>query len=136
MGPKPNDQENTEGAEGGGGVYRAVNNRVFENSVELLSTSVDTSFAATSTGVFVAFHRLEQSLQPYNQVRRRMTPTVAGLERLEVVLHQNLSAILNLPADWAVRLGLELARGASFFHSDVDPDELRRQVMTGVAVRF
>ena len=81
-------------------------------------------------------YRLEQSLQPYNQVRRRMTPTVAGLERLEVVLHQNLSAILNLPADWAVRLGLELARGASFFHSDVDPDELRRQVMTGVAVRF
>jgi hypothetical protein len=123
-------------AEGGGGVYRAVNNRVFENNVELLSTTVDTSFEATATGVFVAFHRLEQSLQPHNQVRRRMTPTTAGLERLELVLHQNLSEIIDLPADWAIRLGVELARGATFFHSDVDPDELRRQVMTGVAVRF
>lgn len=123
-------------AQGGGGIYRAVNRRFFENNVELLSTSLDTTFEATSTGVFVAFHRLEQVLEPVAAARRRSSPTTAGLERLELVVNQNLSALLNLSTDWAVRLGMELARGASFFHSDVDPEALRRQVMTGVAVRF
>jgi hypothetical protein len=123
-------------AEGGGGVYRAANNRQFENNVELLSTSFDTRFETTATGVFVAFHHLEQDLEPYHQRGRRKAPTTAGLERLEVVVNQSLSTLLDLSGDWAVQLGLELARGASFFHSDVDPEALRRQVMTGVAVRF
>lgn len=123
-------------ADGGGGVYRAVNNRLFENNVTLMSTRIDTSFEQTATGVFVAFHRLEQELVPYHPIRRRVAAETAGLERLEVVVNQDLSALLDLSADWAIRLGMELARGASFFHSDVDPSELRRQIMTGVAVRF
>jgi len=123
-------------SEGGGGVYRAVNNRFFENHVSLVSTQIDTQFEATATGVFVAFHDLEQELLPYRPVRRKAAPTTAGIERLEVVVNQNLSTLLDLSTDWAIRLGMELARGASFFHSDVDPEELRRQIMTGVAVRF
>jgi hypothetical protein len=123
-------------AEGGGGIYRAVNSRYFENSVSLVSATVDTQFESSATGVFVAFHRLEQELVPYRPVRRSSESTIAGLERLEVVVNQNLSSLLDLSTDWAIRLGMELARGASFFHSDVDPEALRRQVMTGVAVRF
>lgn len=124
-------------AEGGGGTYESVSRRRFENNVTLVSTSLDTTFEATSTGVFVSFHRLVQRLdQVGKNPRQGFLAPEADLERLELVVSQNLSQLLNLSSDWAVRLGMELARGASFFHSDVDPEVLRRQIMTGVAVRF
>ncbi|MGE0641710.1 MAG: carboxypeptidase regulatory-like domain-containing protein [Thermoanaerobaculia bacterium] len=124
-------------ADGGGGVYQSVSRRRFENNVMLLSTSIDTTFESTATGVFVTFQRLAQQLDQVSKSphQKALSPE-AELERLELVVSQNLSNLLNLSSDWAVRVGMELARGASFFHSDVDPTELRRQIMTGVAVRF
>ena len=47
-------------AAGGGGGFLAQNRRAYENDVSLLSTGVDTTFERTSTGVYLAFHRLEQ----------------------------------------------------------------------------
>lgn len=124
-------------ADGGGGTYQSVSRRRFENSVTLLSTSIDTTFESTATGVFVTFQRLAQQLDQVTKSPHQKTlAPEAELERLELVVSQNLSNLLNLSSDWAVRVGMELARGASFFHSDVDPTELRRQIMTGVAVRF
>ncbi len=60
----------------------------------------------------------------------------ADLRRLELVVSQNLSAIWDLTQDWAVHLGMGLAQGASFFHSDVDSEAIQRRVVTSVAVRF
>ncbi len=123
-------------AEGGGGEFLTVERQLYDNSVSYLSTSLDTTFEGSSTGVFLAFHRIAQTLDPVRISWRSPGEVRAELERLELVVSQNLSAIWDLPADWAVRIGMELARGASFFHSDVDPEALRRRVMTGVAVRF
>ena len=51
-------------------------------------------------------------------------------------MSQDLSAIWDLSLNWAVQVGMGLARGASFFHSDVDPEAIQRRVTTAVAVRF
>ncbi len=123
-------------AEGGGGEFLTVERQLYDNSVSYLATTLDTTFEASSTGVFLAFHRVEQTLDPVNVSWRAPREVNAGLERLELVVSQNLSAIWDFSTDWAVRVGMELARGASFFHSDVDPEALRRRIMTGVAVRF
>ncbi len=123
-------------AEGGGGEFLTVERQLYDNSVSYLATTLDTTFEASSTGVFLAFHRVEQTLDPVNVSWRAPKEVNAGLERLELVVSQNLSAIWDFSTDWAVRVGMEFARGASFFHSDVDPEALRRRIMTGVAVRF
>jgi len=58
------------------------------------------------------------------------------LQRLEVGVSQDLSAIWDLTQDWAVNVAMGLARGASFFHSNIDSEALQRRVVTSVAVRF
>lgn len=123
-------------AEGGGGVFRSVNRRYYENQVSMLSSSIDTRFEHTSTGVYLSFHRLDQELQPLRRGRAAGAAPATNLERLDLVISQDLSAIWDLSLDWAVQLGMGIARGASFAHSDVDSNAIQRRVVTGVAVRF
>ncbi len=124
-------------ANGGGGVFQSVNRRHYENQVSMVSSGIDATFERTSTGVYLSFHRLDQQLAPVNQraSSEALEPTT-DLRRLELVVSQNLSAIWDLTQDWAVHVGMGLARGASFFHSDVDSEAIQRRVVTGVAVRF
>jgi hypothetical protein len=49
-------------ASGGGGAFFAANGRPYENQVRYLVTSLDTQLLASSTGIFVAFHHLEQQI--------------------------------------------------------------------------
>ncbi len=56
------------------------------------------------------------------------------MQRLQLMLTQDLKA-LNL-ASLALRLNMEVARGATTGDDSVDADSLRRRVMGGVAVTF
>jgi hypothetical protein len=123
-------------AEGGGGEFMAANRRVYANEVAYLSTVVDTTIRPTSTGVYLAFHRIEQRLDLLRRGQRR-PGAGAELERLEVAVSQNLDRLFDLDSDWAVRIGLELLRGGTLFETlPVDPGQLRHRITTGVAVRF
>lgn len=124
-------------ASGGGGVFQSVNRRHYQNEISMVSSGIDATFERTSTGVYLSFQRLDQQLVPFSQSARSTVPEQAtDMQRLELVVSQNLSAIWDLSQDWAVHVGMGLARGASFFHSDVDSEAIQRRVVTGVAVRF
>jgi hypothetical protein len=119
-------------ATGGGGTFMAADHRSYENQVRYLVTSLDTQFLGSSTGVFVAFHHLSQELQP---VGGRGPSAEVDLERLRLQLTQNLGFLMDLTADWAVQLNMELSRGpVSDFATN--EDELRRRLMGGIAVKF
>jgi len=117
-------------AAGGGGILYTTDQNSYENNVRYLVTSLDTQFERTDTGVFLAFHHLEQELDSFSG-------KVAGpglqMQRLQLMLTQDLKA-LNL-ASLALRLKMEVARGATG-HGATDEDELHKRVMGGVAVTF
>jgi hypothetical protein len=124
-------------AEGGGGAYVAANRLPYENRVVYLSASLDTLFEPTSTGVFVAFQRIEQRLEPIRRPGRKLhAPAAAGLDRVELALSQDLTALFDLATSWAVRVGVEVVRGETLLEPATDPDEFRRRLTTSVAVRF
>jgi hypothetical protein len=123
-------------AEGGGGVFQSVNRRHYENRVSMISSGIDTTFERTSTGVYLSFQLLDQQLTPAGQSSSSLANPATDMQRLDLVVSQNLSAVWDLAQDWAVHVGMGLARGASFFHSDVDSEAIQRRVVTGVAVRF
>lgn len=124
-------------ASGGGGVFQSVNRRYYENEISMLTSGIDATFERTSTGVYLSFQRLDQQLSPYREDGRSFAASPdTDMQRLELVVSQNLSALWNLSQDWAIHLGMGLARGASFFHSDVDAEAIQRRIVTGVAVRF
>ena len=121
-------------ASGGGGVFYAAEGSSYENSVRYLVTSLDTHFDGTSTGLFVAFHHLRQDLQalatgPVDPARQ------LEVERLELMLTQDLNILLGLAADMAVQLNMQVSRGSSPL-AGADEDELRRRLMGGIALRF
>ena len=108
--------------------------KVYENEVSFLSTALDTRIESSATGVYLAFHRVEQRLEPMRVGRR--IPQVA-LERMELVLTQDLNRLFDLAANWAVRVGMELSKGATLFQAEPDDREaLRHRLTTGFAVRF
>lgn len=120
-------------AVGGGGIFQAANQRPYENRVRYMVTSLDTQFLSSSTGVFIAFHHLSQELQPVG-TQDRSAPQVE-LDRLRLMLSQDLNFMLDLAADWAVQLNMELSRGP--VRSDKSRDnDLRRRLMGGIAVKF
>src|SRR5262249_23898054 len=82
-------------ASGGGGVFLAAAGLPYENQVRYLVASVDTHFLGTSTGVFVASHRLEQQLDPAFTAAGRPAAQME-YQRLQLMLSQNLNVLLNL----------------------------------------
>jgi len=121
-------------AAGGGGTFTGSDGMAYENRVRYLVTSLDTQFLGSSTGIFVAFHHLEQQLAPAGGAPGR-TSSEMDFERLQLMVNQNLNVLLDLASDWAVQLNMELSRG-------VDPttrvasDSIRRRILGGIAVKF
>lgn len=119
-------------AQGGGGVIVAGGGRPYENEVSYVVTSLDTQYTPTSTGVFLSFQHLTQELTPFNTTREAR---MMDLESLELMLTQDLGALLDLAADWAVQVSMEVSRGV-LPNEGIDRDDIRRRVLGGVAVRF
>jgi hypothetical protein len=119
-------------SQGGGGIILAGGGRPYENQVSYLVTSVDTQYTPTSTGVFLSFQHLTQELTPLNAAR---APRVMDLETLELMLTQDLGALLDLAANWALQVSMEVSRGM-LPNESLARDDLRRRVLGGVAVRF
>lgn len=117
-------------AAGGGGLYYATSEDAYENEVRYLITSIDTQFKSTSTGVFVAFHQVDQTLKPFTVGEGSITPLAS--QRLQLAVRQDLDVLLDLPADWALRINMEFSRN---LQEGADPD-LRRRVLGGIAVKF
>lgn len=121
-------------ASGGGGIFYATDATAYENQVRYLVTSLDTQFQQTSTGVFVAFHHLEQSLQPAETLASD-APNVE-MQRLQLMLTQDLSALADLASNWAVRLNMELSRGTADTYRLTADDETRKKLSGGFSVSF
>lgn len=122
-------------AKGGGGAFLGADRRSYENQISYMVTSLDTQFLGSSTGVFVAFHHLSQELQPSDG---KGASASADVERLRLQLTQDLGFLMDLAADWAVQLNMELSRGplASNSADRENENELRRRLMGGIAVKF
>lgn len=124
----------TQLAAGGGGVVRGLEQRAYENSVRYLVTSLNTRFDATSTGVLVAVHRLEQDLEPLSP-RLRRSPQVER-ERLQVMLEQDLDFLHRVASKLALQLNMELSRGTTPANTKISDDEILKRVMGGIALKF
>jgi hypothetical protein len=124
-------------AAGGGGVYGAINNREYVNDIEYYTSMLSAQILPSSTGVYLAFQSVSQSLEPVQRRnRRRAVPASARYDRLELALSQDLSAIFDLASRWAVRVAMEVVRGGTVLVPVDDPDALRHGVSTSVAIRF
>ncbi len=122
-------------ASGGGGTFFAANGQPYENQVRYLVTSLDTQLLSSSTGIFVVFHHLEQQLDSISVPGR--TDAQMELERLQLVLNQNLNILLDLASDWTVQLNMELSRGGTFSSgAPIADDRVRRRILGGIAVKF
>lgn len=122
-------------ASGGGGTFFAANGQPYENQVRYMVTSLDTQLLASSTGIFVAFHHLEQQLDSVNVPGR--TDVQMELERLQLVLNQNLNVLLDMASNWTVQLNMELSRGGTFTSgTPVSDDRVRHRLLGGIAVKF
>ncbi|MCP4202187.1 MAG: carboxypeptidase regulatory-like domain-containing protein [bacterium] len=115
---------------GGGGLMRTADDS-FENEVRYLVTSVDTRFEETDTGLYFAFHRLEQELTPL--AGAQVVGSEVALERLQVGVSQELGFLDRLASDLALHLDMELSRGGT---SQELFDELRKRITGGLAVTF
>ena len=58
------------------------------------------------------------------------------LDRVQVVVSQDLSELFDLAQSWAVNVGMELVRGESLVNPIDEGGDTRRRITTGVAVRF
>jgi hypothetical protein len=120
---------------GGGGIFYPTDGRAYQNRVQYLVTSLDTRFKATSTGVFIAFHRLNQDLDPLSPDSSAVNQIAT--ERLQLMLSQDLNILMNLAGDWTVQLNMELSRGNSpLVATNGRDDELRKRFLGGIAVKF
>ncbi|HEX2643318.1 MAG TPA: carboxypeptidase-like regulatory domain-containing protein [Thermoanaerobaculia bacterium] len=120
-------------ASGGGGSFVASDHQPYENQVSYVVTSLDTRFQSTSTGVFVAFHHLAQSLE--SQDGQGHSAAQMDMERLRLQVSQDLGFLMDLATDWAVQLNMELSRGGPGTSGQQD-SELRHRFLGGIAVKF
>jgi hypothetical protein len=118
---------------GGGGTFFASAGQTYENRVQYLTTSVDTRFQSTATGVFVAFHRLAQELSPFGGGTG--PASAVQLERLQLMLSQDLNILFDLAGTWAVQLNMELSRTSSPLQANGD-SEIHKRFLGGIAVKF
>jgi hypothetical protein len=121
-------------ASGGGGVVYAAEGSAYENSRRDRVTARDTPVDGPTTGRVGAVHHLRQDLPalaagPVDPARQ------LEVERLELMLTQDLNILLGLAADMAVQLNMQVSRGSSPL-AGADEDELRRRLMGGIALRF
>lgn len=124
-------------AEGGGGMFLATDSQPYENQVSYLTTSLDTHFGQTSTGLFVAFHRLKQSLQRSDFQGRGGVANEMDVERLELMLTQDLNFLVNMATEMALQLNMQVSRGSlPFVTNEDEDDDLRKRLMGGIALRF
>jgi hypothetical protein len=121
-------------AKGGGGIFYATDDQPYENHVRYLVTSLDTQFQKTQTGVFIAFHHLEQAFSQAGKAEEEVVQRLE-LERLQLMLTQDLSALVDIAANWAVRLNMELSRGSTPYTLTVD-HELYKKLTGGISVSF
>ena len=135
----------TSAASGGGGLLRAgVGDALeagnLENRVRYVIASIDTRFERSSTGILLAFRRVDQELSPV--ARDAGFPpagpnSVLSVERLQLLLTQGLPWVTGAGIqDWALQLEMQLSRGHLPVDSSHDPGQLRRRVVAGLAVRF
>ncbi len=126
--------ESTVGSGGGGIVWAGPKPRPYTNDVAYMATSLDTRFQATQTGVFLALHHLAQRLDPLSQ---HQAQRLVEMQRLQLLLTQDLDFLHQLASDFAVQLNMELLRGLQPYSSHpVEPDEVRSRVTGGLAVSF
>jgi len=129
--------ESNLGAGGGGRMAladRPEGQRNHENEVSYAVTSLDTLFEQSATGVFLAFHHLRQR---FNAPSGAASPEAQlELERLQVMLTQDLAVLSSMAADWALHLNMELSRGVLPSADTVAADEIRQRITGGVAVSF
>jgi hypothetical protein len=119
---------------GGGGIFHAGDLSPYENEVSYLVTSLDTRFQATSTGLYLAFHHLRQALDALDAGAQPVADV--EVERLQVRVTQDLDFLRELAADWALKLDMELSRGASPYDAAQRDDEIRKRLLGGIAVSF
>lgn len=128
-------------ADGGGGLLRAHDAAgSLENRIRYVVASVDTRFERSSTGVLVAFRRVDQELSPLARDERFPAAgpnSVLSVERLQILLTQGLPWVTGTGIqDWALQLEMQLSRGHLPVGASQDPDPFRRRVVAGIAVRF
>lgn len=127
--------ESNLGAGGGGVVTLSDSRGRYENEVRYLVTSLDTLFEQSATGVFIAFHHLQQRLSPV--VDDRPLAQLLEVERLQLKLTQDLAVLSEMAADWAVQLNMELSRGSLPLEDEVvTANDIRSRITGGLAVRF
>jgi hypothetical protein len=132
--PKLATRVQTSWAAGGGGVVATADDRLFENAIRYVLTSVDTRYLPTSTGLFVAFHRIEQDLEPLFAAGR-LAAKGSELESLEFVLTQDLGVLLDLASAWELRLDVEFSRGTDPLRPHRE-DEIRSRLLGGLSIKF
>ncbi len=120
-------------ASGGGGTFFAPAGQSYQNRVQYLTTSIDTRFQSTATGVFVAFHRLAQELSPLGPSSG--PASAVQLQRLQLMLSQDLNILFDLAGTWAVQLDMEVSRTSSPLAPNGD-SELQKRFLGGIAVKF
>lgn len=123
-------------ARGGGGVLRTTDDSSYENEIRYLVTSIDTRFEKSSTGVFIAFHHLEQRLNPLEDSEVAAIAHQVDFERLQLRLTQDLNVISMLTSNLALQLNMELSRGAAPGVALYAADDLRKRITGGVTLRF
>jgi hypothetical protein len=119
-------------ASGGGGTFYAPAGQAYENRVQYLTTSVNTRFQSTATGVFIAFHRLSQQLSPL--AGTSVAGSALDLERLQLMLSQDLNILFDLAGTWAVQLNMEISRSSAPLQPG--DSELHKRFLGGIAVKF
>ena len=121
-------------AAGGGGIFYATDEVPYENEVRYLVTSLDTRFQQTSTGVFIAFHHLEQAFNPVSDQPAGHANEIE-MQRLQLMLTQDLNVLADFASNWAVSFNVELSRGVTPYQLSTD-DELHKKLTGGISVSF
>jgi hypothetical protein len=106
----------------------------YENQVSFLVTTVETRFTRTETGVALTFQQLSQQLDPIGVAE---LPSRRGeMERMQVLLSQDLNSLIQLAAQWAVQLNMEFSRGDLVQGVADHTSDLHRRITGGISVRF
>ncbi|MBV8202083.1 MAG: hypothetical protein JOZ15_15795, partial [Acidobacteria bacterium] len=123
-------------AMGGGGVFIGADGHPYKNQVRYMVTSLDTRFLSSATGVFLAFHHLTQGQASVGtEASAVLVGAPVDLDRLQLMLSQDLSFLYHLAAQWALQVNMELSRGTAPFLASTDT-QLHRRILGGIAVRF